>query len=77
MQDALMSIMQGRTVFVIAHRLSTIQCANRIMVVDRGQIMETGNHQELLELNGMYSKLYHLQFRYLEAELPVPTLPAK
>ena len=76
-QDALMSIMQGRTVFVIAHRLSTIQCANRIMVVDRGQIMETGNHQELLELNGMYSKLYHLQFRYLEAELPVPTLPAK
>jgi ATP-binding cassette, subfamily B, bacterial MsbA len=66
-QDALMSIMKGRTVFVIAHRLSTIQCANRIMVVDRGEIIETGDHQALIDLNGIYSKLYHLQFRFLEA----------
>lgn len=76
-QDALMNIMQGRTVFVIAHRLSTIQCAHRIMVVDRGQIIETGNHQELLDLNGIYSKLYHLQFRFLESGLPPVALPSK
>jgi subfamily B ATP-binding cassette protein MsbA len=66
-QDALMSIMKGRTVFVIAHRLSTIQCANRIMVMDRGEIIETGDHQALIDLNGIYSKLYHLQFRFLES----------
>jgi ABC-type multidrug transport system fused ATPase/permease subunit len=77
-QDALMTVMQGRTVFVIAHRLSTIQCANRIMVIDRGEIIETGDHQALLELNGVYSKLYHLQFRFLEShESQAFVIPAK
>lgn len=77
-QDALMTIMQGRTVFVIAHRLSTIQCAHRIMVMDRGEIIETGSHQELLDINGIYSKLYHLQFRFLESSAqPAMAIPDK
>ena len=77
-QEALMDIMKGRTVFVIAHRLSTIQCAHRIMVIDRGEIIETGDHQSLLDLNGIYSKLYHLQFRFLESnESQQVVIPAK
>ncbi|MCL4282960.1 MAG: ABC transporter ATP-binding protein/permease [Flavobacteriales bacterium] len=61
-QAATETITRGRTSIVIAHRLSTIQKADRILVVDKGQIIEQGNHQELLALNGAYRKLYDLQF---------------
>lgn len=61
-QAALETLMQGRTTLVIAHRLSTIERADRIVVLDEGQIVETGTHQQLLESNGVYANLYRLQF---------------
>jgi len=61
-QDALEEVMKGRTTFVIAHRLSTIEKADRILVMDKGQIVEQGNHDQLLALNGRYSKLHSKQF---------------
>lgn len=61
-QRATEEITKGRTSIVIAHRLSTIQKADRILVVDKGHIIEQGSHQELLALNGAYRKLYDLQF---------------
>lgn len=54
--------MQGRTSFVIAHRLSTIRDANLILVMDHGQIVEKGTHDDLLAANGVYAKLYNSQF---------------
>ncbi|MCB0769536.1 MAG: ABC transporter ATP-binding protein [Flavobacteriales bacterium] len=62
-QQATERITKGRTSIVIAHRLSTIQYADRILVLDKGRIVEQGDHQELLALNGAYRKLYELQFR--------------
>lgn len=56
-------ITQGRTSIVIAHRLSTVQHADRILVLEKGRIIEQGSHQELLALGGAYRKLYELQFR--------------
>ncbi len=61
-QDALETVMQGRTTLVIAHRLSTIEKADKIVVMDKGQIVETGTHTELLAKGGAYSQLYQLQF---------------
>jgi ATP-binding cassette subfamily B protein len=62
-QDALKRVMAGRTSIVIAHRLSTILAANLILVMDRGQIVEQGTHDELLAIGGLYSQLYETQFR--------------
>ncbi len=61
-QEALANLMQGRTVIVIAHRLSTIRHADKILVLQRGQIVESGNHDELLALKNLYYSLYMLQF---------------
>jgi ATP-binding cassette subfamily B protein/subfamily B ATP-binding cassette protein MsbA len=60
-QDALARLMQGRTSIVIAHRLSTIKHVDRIYVLHKGEIRETGSHQELLRKRGLYHRLYHLQ----------------
>jgi subfamily B ATP-binding cassette protein MsbA len=60
-QQALDALRQGRTAFVIAHRLSTIENADRIVVLDRGRIVEMGNHAELLANNGLYANLYQMQ----------------
>lgn len=66
-QEAIERLMTDRTTFVIAHRLSTIRNADRILVLDKGKIVQQGKHAELLEdENGMYKKLYELQFRNLE-----------
>lgn len=61
-QKAMESLMQGRTSFVIAHRLSTIRDADMILVMDQGDIVEQGNHEELLQKGGFYEKLYNSQF---------------
>lgn len=61
-QKAMESLMKGRTSFVIAHRLSTIKDADMILVMNNGDIIEKGNHQELLEFNGFYAELYNSQF---------------
>lgn len=62
-QDAIAKMMSHRTSIVIAHRLSTIQKANRILVLEKGEIKESGTHQELLDRNGVYAQLYHIQYR--------------
>lgn len=80
-QRALEQVMRGRTSFVIAHRLSTIKNATRILVLDQGQIVEQGTHQQLLELEGYYYKLYTLGFTFAEDDnrlltrLPEPVSP--
>jgi subfamily B ATP-binding cassette protein MsbA len=61
-QEAVDRLLQGRTVFVIAHRLSTITHADKIVVLDRGEIVEQGTHADLLAKRGAYSRLYELQF---------------
>jgi ATP-binding cassette, subfamily B, bacterial MsbA len=65
-QNALNILMTGRTVFVIAHRLSTIRRADMIAVLDDGAIRERGTHEELLARNGIYARLYEMQFRDAE-----------
>lgn len=60
-QPAILKLMEGRTSLVIAHRLSTIRHADRIVVMDNGQIVEIGSHEELIERNGLYARLWSHQ----------------
>jgi ABC-type multidrug transport system fused ATPase/permease subunit len=62
-QKAIENLLVGRTAIVIAHRLSTIQNADKIIVMHKGEIRETGRHQELLAKRGIYYKLYQLQYK--------------
>ncbi len=61
-QEALDRLSKGRTTLVIAHRLSTVREAHKILVMDKGQVVDQGTHDELLERGGLYAELYRLQF---------------
>ncbi|MBI4976991.1 MAG: ABC transporter ATP-binding protein [Spirochaetes bacterium] len=78
-RDAIDNLVKDRTTLVIAHRLSTVQHASRIIVLDQGRIIETGTHEELLAMNGLYTRLYEIQFRTSgeqpEREREVPPAP--
>src|SRR5215216_2812077 len=65
-RDALATLMRGRTTIAIAHRLSTIQDMDRILVLHKGTLRESGTHQELLAKRGIYHRLYQLQFKETE-----------
>ena len=66
-QDALLTIMQGRTSFIIAHRLNTIRDADTIMVINHGEIVERGSHDELMNRKGIYYNMFYNQFKNIEA----------
>ena len=71
--DALDRLMKGKTSIVITHHLSTIRNADVIFVVDNGEIIERGNHAELMTLGGMYSRLHEIQFQREEATTQIAT----
>jgi ATP-binding cassette subfamily B multidrug efflux pump len=70
-RDALERVMRDRTCLLIAHRLSTIRNADRIIVLHRGEVREIGSHSELMEKQGIYHRLYQLQYEREELRLPV------
>ena len=72
MQEALAELCRGRTTIVIAHRLSTITHADRILVIEAGDLVEAGRHDELLRKGGRYAAFYRLQIKEQE---PIPTIP--
>jgi ATP-binding cassette, subfamily B, multidrug efflux pump len=76
-QDALEKVMQNRTCLLIAHRLSTIRNADRIIVLHHGEVREVGSHAELMEKQGIYYRLYQLQYEREELKLVAQDTPAK
>ena len=72
-QEAVETLRAGHTTLVIAHRLSTIEGADRIIVMDRGRIADSGTHTELIERNGLYAGLYQFQFFRREHPLHAPS----
>ncbi|MHA6252043.1 ABC transporter ATP-binding protein [Oceanobacillus sp. CAU 1775] len=62
-QEALKEVMQGRTSFIIAHRISSLQHADEILVLEEGEVKERGTHQELLEIDGIYRRIYNIQYQ--------------
>ena len=76
-QRAMTQLMRGRTTFVIAHRLSTIRNADRIIVLHHGEVREVGSHAELMEKQGIYHRLYQLQYEREELKVAAHDLPAK
>ena len=69
-QDALEKVMRNRTCLLIAHRLSTIRNADRIIVLHHGEVREVGSHAELMDLGGIYHRLYQLQYERVGLEAP-------
>ena len=74
-QDALKELLRGRTAIIIAHRLSTIQDADQILVLNQGQVAELGKHNDLMAKNGLYARLYAMNFQ--DEEVPAPASVAK
>ena len=72
-QKALQTLLEGRTAIVIAHRLSTIRGADKIVVLNKGQIVEIGRHNELLDRNGLYALLYRMNYAAIEQPVHAPT----
>jgi ATP-binding cassette subfamily B protein len=66
-QTSLAKMMNISTMIIVAHRLSTIQHCNKILVMQKGEIVESGNHQQLLKKKGLYFNLYQLQYEHQEA----------
>jgi subfamily B ATP-binding cassette protein MsbA len=74
-EQAMEELLQGRSTLIIAHRLSTVQRADRVVVIDRGRLVEEGRHSELVAAEGVYSRLYRGQFRdSYESSLVSPEL---
>jgi len=73
---ALSNLMRGRTTLVIAHRLSTVRRADRIVVLERGRVVESGTHRELLTRGGLYRRLHDMQYFETDAEAKPPAVPA-
>jgi ATP-binding cassette subfamily B protein len=76
-REALSRMVAGRTSIIIAHRLSTIQRADRILVMHKGRLRESGTHQELLAQHGIYWKLYQLQYKDQELRAPRTEIPVQ
>jgi subfamily B ATP-binding cassette protein MsbA len=71
-QQALENLRQGRTAFIVAHRLSTIESADRIVVLQKGEIMEVGTHEALLARDGLYASLHRMQLESATRLSPHP-----